>query len=200
MPTMDDRIYNWLDSGRLRWPALAALMSLISLSLLGFLGAFAAMITTILFDGHAFTSGQKVWLACGWAVAFVSIPVVEWLRDRLSARRAAAEYAATTRPQEASASRCLRRRWLHAATGIIWLAAVVAVATIMTLSTLSPLVILGLIEGYSAFSNTQLLLIGVGWVCVWGGAFAAFSRWGRLGTARRPTTPPADDTPEGTVN
>ena len=60
MPTMDDRIDNWLDSGRFRWPALASLMSLMMLAFLCSVGVIFAALTTTLFDGHAFTGGQKL--------------------------------------------------------------------------------------------------------------------------------------------
>ena len=186
MPTMDDRIDNWLDSGRFRWPALASLMSLMMLAFLGLVGIILAALTTTLLDGHAFTGGQKLQLTYGWwAVACGCLFVATWLHERRAERRAAAKSAISSAVPRA-AGRHVWRIWLHAVTGVvIWLLAAVVVAVIMTAVTLLPLEVSGVNEGYSAFTNIQLLLIGGGWVCVWCAVLAVFSRGYQARTTRR---------------
>lgn len=199
MPTMDDRINNWLDSGRFRWPALVSLMTLAMLALLALFGAIFAAITTTLFDGHAFTSGQKLLLAYRWMVACGFLLVAGWLRDRHAERRAAAKATTSALPQETGVPRHIWHIWPHVATWVIWLLAVAAVAVVMTVATLAPLEMTGVITGYRALTNTQLLLIGGGWVCVWGAALTAFSRRDRSRAARRATDAPTHDASASTA-
>ena len=199
MPTMDDRIDNWLDSGRFRWPALVSLMALLALALVALFGVIFAAITTTLFDGHVFTSGQKLLVAYGWTVAFGFLLVAGWLRERRAERRAAAKATTSALPQETGVPGHVWHIWRHAATWVIWLLAVAVVAVGMTLSTLAPLEMAGVIAGYRALTNTQLLLIGGGWVCVWGAALTAFSRWDRSRAARRATDAPTHDASASTA-